>query len=194
MGMATDTETLREAFRSIPQIRSLDGASAERRSDLLCAAEEFAKVLRKLAVQQMRDSREILTTIQQSLGKAEQAYEAWQREQQRATASERQAKELATVLVGVLDLLDRMAASFESLDGMKEWARQTGQAVQLCLAEAGKVGLTALGSPGEPFDEKIHDIGQGGSPGHAGPWTVRAVVVRGYALNGQILRRAVVEL
>lgn len=186
-------ETLQEALRAIPQVTDPAAPSTGEISDLLSAAAEFSKLLRKLGVQQTREVRELLSSMQQPETQSEELREAWQREQQRAAASEQQLRRLADVLVATLDIFDRMLAAFQDQRGMEPWERQTRQAIDVCLHSAEKVGLVALGTPGEPFDIAIHDLEREIPPGHRGTVRVGTVVTRGYALNGKVLRRATVD-
>jgi molecular chaperone GrpE (heat shock protein) len=192
-GGDVELKTVQEALQSIPQVIDDPQTPAGNVTDLVDAAAEFAKLLRKLGVQQTREVREILSAFQEPSGQFEQLREAWQREQQRATESERQLGKLAEVFIAALDILDRMLTAFHQAGGMEDWERQTRQAVELCLHNAEKAGLVSLGSPGEPFDVAIHDLTRQVPPGHRGTVRVSTVVSRGYALNGNVLRRAQVD-
>lgn len=187
-----DLNAIRESLESIPKIMDPQAGSSEPAGDLFGAAEDFAKVLRKLGVQQMRDSRELLASIQSAFGDAGEVRAAWQKERQRATDSERQLKALTGAMVDTLDILDRMHSAFQSVGGMADWARQIEQALKVCLEKAERAGLVALGKPGEEFDEAVHDSPQPLPAGQRRP-TITTVSIRGYALNGQVLRRATVE-
>jgi NTP pyrophosphatase (non-canonical NTP hydrolase) len=187
-----DLNVIRETLRSIPEIVDPQAGPPPPPGDLLGSAEDFAKVLRKLGVQQMRDTRELLAGVQGALGESGEIRDAWQKERQRATESERQLKALARVMIDTLDILDRMHSTFHSVGGMEDWARQVEQALEVCFEKAERVGLVPLGKPGEEFDEAVHDSPQPLPPGRRRP-KVTAVSTRGYALNGQILRRATVE-
>lgn len=187
-----DLDAIREALRSIPEVAAPHAGLPQPTGDLVGSAEDFAKVLRKLGLQQMRDTRELLASMQSALGESGEIREAWQKERQRAIASERQLKALAMVMVEALDILDRMHSTFRSVSGMEDWAGQVEQALDLCLQRAERAGLAPLGRTGEEFDEAIHDSSRPLSPSSRRP-TVTAVSTRGYALNSQILRRATVE-
>jgi molecular chaperone GrpE (heat shock protein) len=189
-----ELDEIREVLRSVPLVVDGEAAGGEETADLLGAAAEFAKVLRRSGVQQLRDSRELVATLQEPLAKVEEVRAAWQREQQRAVESERQRKELAKVVIGALDILDRLLAAFQSISGMEDWAEQTENAIRSCLRQADKVGLVALAAPGEPFDESVHDANQRLGGRRRGDLRIKAVPVRGYALNGQVLRRATVDV
>ena len=187
-----DLNSIRETLRLVPEVVDSQVDPPQPPGDLLGSAEDFAKVLRKLGVQQMRDTRELLASVQGALGESGEIREAWHKERQRATESERQLKALARVMVDTLDILDRMHSTLQSVGGMEDWARQVEQALDLCLQKAERAGLVPLGKPGEEFDEAIHDSLQPLPPGRRRP-IVMVVPMRGYALNGQILRRATVE-
>jgi predicted NBD/HSP70 family sugar kinase len=190
-----ELSSVQQALRSIPRVDD-DAASEPAESgvtDLLGAATEFSKLLRKLGIQQTREVRDILSTIRSGDPQSEQVREAWQREQQRASGSEQQLSRLAEVLIGTFDILDRMLAAFADAGGMEDWELQARQAVDLSLHNAEKVGLVPLGSPGERFDVAIHDLVREVPRGHRGAVKISAVVTRGYALNGKVLRRAVVD-
>jgi len=188
-----ELETLQQALQSIPEVQ--DGTAAEGGdvADLLGVAAEFSKLLRKLGVQQTREVRELLDALQVPGAPSEQVREAWQREQQRAAGSEQQLRRVSEVLIGTFDILERMLAAMEAQPGMREWEEQTRQAIDLCLHNAQKVGLVPLGAPGEPFDVAIHNLTREVPRGYRGPVRVGAVVTRGYALNGKVLRRAAVD-
>ncbi len=186
-------KTVQQALRSIPRVEEDDPAAEGEVTDLLGAAADFSKLLRKLGIQQTREVREILSTLQAGGGQGEQVREAWQREQQRAAGSEQQLRKLAEVLIGTFDILDRMLAAFQGAAGMEEWEQQARQAVKLSLHNAEKVGLVSLGVTGEPFDGTIHDLVREIPAGHRGGVRVGSVVTRGYSLNGQVLRRAEVD-
>jgi molecular chaperone GrpE (heat shock protein) len=188
-----DLERLKAALLSIPLMEDADGAAVPAVSDLLCASEDLIRTLRKLGVQQMRDSRDLLAALERPGPEVAQLRDAWQREQQRAVESERQLKALARAFIATFDVLDRMAAAFRTL-GMEDWAVQTTEAIHLCLGHAEKAGLVTLGTPGEPFDETVHDLSRQPAGPARGPLRVDAVASRGYALNGQVLRRAAVEV
>jgi len=192
-GGDVELKTVQEALRSIPQIVEDTEVPTGKVTDLVDAAAEFAKLLRKLGIQQTREAREILSALQEPGGQSEQLREAWQREQQRATESERQLGKLAEVFIAALDILDRMLAAFQQAGGMEGWEQQARQAVELCLHNAEKIGFVALGSPGEPFDVAIHDLTRPVPSGQRGTVRVSAVVSRGYSLNGKVLRRAAVD-
>lgn len=191
-----DLRELRDALRALPQARDAETAAEDGVGDLLTAAGEISRALRRLGVQQMKDSREVLAACNSLKGQAgdvEPLRAAWQREQQRAADSERQQKELARVVIATLDVFDRMLSAFRSLEGMRDWAEQSELAIARCLRQADRAGLAALGTPGEPFDETIHDGGQH-LDGGGGTLVVESVAIRGYALNGQLLRRARVNV
>jgi molecular chaperone GrpE (heat shock protein) len=183
--------TVQDALRAIPEVTEAPPASGEV-EDVLGAAAEFSKLLRKAGIQQSREVREMLSSLQEPGGQSEQIRDAWQREQQRATGSEQQLRKLAEVLIATLDILDRMVAAFEPAH-MEEWRVQTRQAVDLCIHNAEKVGLVPLGIPGEPFDIAVHDLTREVPRDHRGPIQVGSVITRGYSLNGKVLRRAEVD-
>lgn len=178
---------------SIPQVEEAAPGPSGEVTDLLGAAAEFAKILRKLGIQQSREVRELLSTLQEPIGQFEQVREAWQREQQRAAESERQLGKIAEVLIGALDIFDRMLTAFQQAGGMEDWEQQTRQALELCRNSAEKVGLVPLGNPGEPFDVAIHDLARQVPPDYRGTVRVSTVVSTGYALNGKVIRRSTVD-
>jgi molecular chaperone GrpE (heat shock protein) len=185
-------QTVQQALGSLPQVNEPASAASEP-IDVLGAVAEFSKLLRKVGVQQTREVREILSSLQSSGSQTEEIRQAWQREQERAAASEQQLRKLAEVLIAALDILERMHAAFEAAPGMQEWAQQTRQAIDVALHNSKKIGLVPLGAPGEPFDVAIHDLESEVPPGHRDPVHVGSVTTRGYALNGKVLRRASVD-
>lgn len=184
---------LQQALRSIPQLEDPGAEPPAGVADALGAATEFSKLLRKLGSQQGRDAREILSALQKQDSQSGQIQQAWQREQERASASEQQLARMADVLVAAFDVLDRMLAALVAAGDMDTWEKQARQGIELCLHNAEKVGLVPLGAVGEPFDVSIHNLVRAVPPRHRGPVQVGAVVARGYALNGRVLRRAEVD-
>lgn len=181
-------ESVQQGFRSIPRVG--DSAPLAEIEDVLGAAAEFSKLLRKLGIQQVREVREALSSLQDPEG--EQIREAWHREQQRAAGSEQQLRKVTDVLISTFDILERMLTAFRAAE-MEEWEKQTRQAIEICLHDAEKVGLVPLGVQGEIFDAAVHDIARELPREPRAVLLVSAVVTRGYALNGKVLRRAAVD-
>ena len=121
------------------------------------------------------------------IGDADQAFVA------AAPEEEAQNRKLAEVLIATFDILDRMLSVFTPKGPTSELYSQTQQAIDLCLHNAGKVGLVALGEPGEPFDTAIHALTRELPHGQSSSLRVASVATRGYALNGKVLRRAEVD-
>jgi molecular chaperone GrpE len=186
-----DLNAVQEALRSTPRIEDdPQNASASADAiDVLGVAAEFSKFLRNVSEQQTREIREIAASVSDT----GRLHEALQREQERAAGSEQQLRKMAEVLIGTLDLFERMLAALSADPEMKPWETQTRQALELSLHNAAKIGFVALGTPGEAFDSSIHDLTREVPGGSAVEPRISAVLERGYALNGRILRRARVD-
>jgi molecular chaperone GrpE len=179
-------EPLQQALRSIPEIDEAAAAPSEKIEDVVGAVAEFSKLLRKAGIQQSREVREIVSSLAQN---PEEIREAWQREQQRAAASEQQLRKLAEAMIATLDILDRMLAEMASTN----WEAQIRQALDVSLHNVEKAGLVSFGKVGELFDPAIHDLTREIKQRPTVALCVSAVASRGYALNGKVLRRAAVD-
>jgi molecular chaperone GrpE len=90
-------------------------------------------------------------------------------------------------LLGVLDDLERAEAHGDLTGPFRAVADKVTMTLQ-------KVGLTAYGHEGEPFDPMLHEAVQHAtSPDVAGP-TVTAVLRRGYKFGERLLRPAMVAV
>lgn len=182
-------ESIRNALASLPEVE--EAKSEDDVHDLYSLTAGLTQVLRKMGVEQMRGSRELLNALE-PLGEAAEVHAAWQREQERATESERQLARLAGVLIGALDSIARFASLLREAEGLEEWAVQLDKAVDVCHRDGEKAGLVPLADRGDRFDEAAHDT-VSEAPAGTAPVIAR-VVMQGYALNGRVLRRATVEV
>lgn len=102
-------------------------------------------------------------------------------------------KKFAGELLPVIDNLER---ALESGDKENEAAKALLEGVELTLqtfiSTVEKFGLTVINPVGEAFNPELHQaIGMQASPDHE-PNTVMIVMQKGYSLNEQVLRPAMV--
>ena len=98
-------------------------------------------------------------------------------------------EKLAQELVPVKDSLDLAVENAAKVDRTALIAGQ--EATQRLLTKAFvKLGITELNPLGEPFDANQHEAMMAQASSTAEPGSVLAVVQRGYALNGRLLRAA----
>ena len=147
-------EDLRQRLASLPEVPE---PTSEPMSDLLSVAEEFAKLLRKLGIQQTRSGTDLLGSVKDSMSRLDDVHQAALDARDRAVQAERQAEKLALVLVGHLDLLERAVGVMREAGGMASWVEQLEKGIDQSLAEASKWGLVAVGQPGDLFDPEVHD-------------------------------------
>ena len=187
-----DLQELQSKLASLPEIADPD-QPPQAGSDLLSVAEEFAKLLRKLGIQQTRSGTDLLGSVKDSMSRLDEVHQAALDARDRAVQAERQAEKLALVLVGHLDLLERAVGVMREAGGMASWVEQLEKGIDQSLAEASKWGLVSVGRPGDVFDPEVHDsVNQ--IEGSAAVAEVRRALRRGFMLNGRLLRRAQVEI
>ena len=147
-------EDLRQRLASLPEVPE---PTSEPMSDLLSVAEEFAKLLRKLGIQQTRSGTDLLGSVKDSMSRLDDVHQAALDARDRAVQAERQAEKLALVLVVHLDLLERAVGVMREAGGMVSWVEQLEKGIDQSLSEASKWGLVAVGQPGDLFDPEVHD-------------------------------------
>jgi len=184
---------LAEIRRQLAALPEIQEASGETVHDLLSVAGEFAKLLRKLGVQQTRAGTDVVGSVRESMARLDDVHQAALDARDRAVRAERQAEKLATALIAHLDLVERAAAVMREAGGMNSWIEQFEKAEGQTLAEAAKWGLTTTGHEGETFDTSVHDALNEIEPTDAAV-NVHRVQRRGWMLNGRVLRRARVEI
>ena len=103
------------------------------------------------------------------------------------------ARAFATTLLPVIDNLERAIAAAENTpdeslkSGVAMILRQMTEAFE-------KRGITPIDRLGEKFDPNLENAVMQGSPEEGEPGTVCAVLLKGYQLEGTVLRHAMVKV
>jgi len=131
--------------------------------------------------------------------KARQYLASWQRtqadfdnyrkrvQQERRDAMELAHSSLVAKLLGAIDDLERAFTRPTEERGTAEWVEGVRLATAKLVAALESEGLSVIQAVGQPFDPRYHDAVMR-QPGEDG--VVMAVLQKGYALNGRVLRPA----
>ena len=110
----------------------------------------------------------------------------------RADAFAEGQRSVATAMLAVLDNLERaLAAPAAEGDSLRTGVEMTHKQM---LAAYEKRGVTVIDRLGEKFDPNLEDAVMQGSSEEGEPGTVCAVFQKGYAMNGYLLRAAMVKV
>lgn len=116
-----------------------------------------------------------------------------QAQRDRQDAVERTRRQMLTLVIGVLDTLERALAFGEAPEGsakaLVDGLRMTQRQI---LDKLAALGVSPLESIGRTFDPRLHEAVAVVPPRHAGQpsGTVVAEVLKGYLLNDEVLRPA----
>ena len=110
----------------------------------------------------------------------------------RADAFAEGQRTVLTAMLAVLDNLERaLAAPAAEGDALRTGVEMTHKQM---LAAYEKLGVTVIDRLGEKFDPNLEDAVMQGSSEEGEPGTVCAVFQKGYAMNGYLLRAAMVKV
>ena len=185
-------DEIRNRLKELPDVRA-HGDDDRSSTDTMGIAAEFTKTLRKLGVQQTRADTTLMESINEATSRIDDVHQAALDARDRAVQAERQAENLAEVLIEHLDLLERAIGVMEEAGGLEKWVGTLRKGANGTLAAAAKWGLVSVGLPGEPFDPSVHDSTNQIERTDE-TVVVRATARRGYLLNGRVVRRAEVEI
>lgn len=98
------------------------------------------------------------------------------------------------VIAAMLPVLDNLERALEAAG--EESPLKTGVALTLrTMTDAlEKLGVTVISRQGEPFDPNLEEAVLQGTEEEGEPGTVCAVLQKGYALNGTVIRHAMVKV
>ena len=101
-------------------------------------------------------------------------------------------RSVATAMLAVLDNLERaLQAPAAEGDSLRTGVEMTHKQM---LAAYEKLGVTVIDRLGEKFDPNLEDAVMQGTAEEGEPGTVCAVFQKGYAMNGYLLRAAMVKV
>ena len=154
-----------------------DAAAAEGEQEAVARLEAEVAEARDQALRAQADAQNAARRAEQEVEKA------------RKFALEGFAKEL-------LPVVDNLERALEAASGDDEAVKAIAEGVDLTLKSfqgaLGKFHIEALDPLGEPFDPNLHQAMSMVENGDVEPNTVIAVMMKGYTLNGRLLRPAMV--
>ena len=154
-----------------------DAAPAEGEQEAVARLEAEVIEARDQALRAQADAQNAARRAEQEVEKA------------RKFALEGFAKEL-------LPVVDNLERALEAASGDDEAVKAIAEGVDLTLKSfqgaLGKFHIEALDPLGEPFDPNLHQAMSMVENGDVEPNTVIAVMMKGYTLNGRLLRPAMV--
>ncbi|MCB1854024.1 MAG: nucleotide exchange factor GrpE [Halieaceae bacterium] len=169
------------------QARENDPAAGEADAQDAAAAEGEQEAVARLEA-------EVIEARDQALRAQADAQNAARRAEQEVEKARKFALEgFAKELLPVVDNLER---ALEAASGDDEAVKAIAEGVDLTLKSfqgaLGKFHIEALDPLGEPFDPNLHQAMSMVENGDVEPNTVIAVMMKGYTLNGRLLRPAMV--
>ncbi|MCP5203986.1 MAG: nucleotide exchange factor GrpE [Pseudomonadales bacterium] len=169
------------------QARENDPAAGEAGAQDAAAAEGEQEAVARLEA-------EVIEARDQALRAQADAQNAARRAEQEVEKARKFALEgFAKELLPVVDNLER---ALEAASGDDEAVKAIAEGVDLTLKSfqgaLGKFHIEALDPLGEPFDPNLHQAMSMVENGDVEPNTVIAVMMKGYTLNGRLLRPAMV--
>lgn len=101
------------------------------------------------------------------------------------------ARAFATTLLPVIDNLERAIAASGEGDSLRSGVEMVLR--QMCEAFE-KRGITPISRKGEKFDPNLENAVMQGAPEDGEPGTVCEVLLKGYQMEGAVLRHAMVKV
>ena len=150
------------------------------------AADEVSQLKEQLRVSEEK-ARQYLANWQRTQADLENYRKRVQ--QERRDALELAHSSLVAKLLGAIDDLERAFTRPAEERGTAEWVEGVRLATAKLVAALESEGLSVIQAVGQPFDPRFHDAVMR-QPGENG--VVMAVLQKGYALNGRVLRPAAV--
>ena len=180
-----------------PEQTEETGAAQPRENDPVAAGEAGAQDAAAAEGEQEAVARleaEVIEARDQALRAQADAQNAARRAEQEVEKARKFALEgFAKELLPVVDNLER---ALEAASGDDEAVKAIAEGVDLTLKSfqgaLGKFHIEALDPLGEPFDPNLHQAMSMVENGDVEPNTVIAVMMKGYTLNGRLLRPAMV--
>ena len=180
-----------------PEQTEETGAAQPRENDPVAAGEAGAQDAAPAEGEQEAVARleaEVIEARDQALRAQADAQNAARRAEQEVEKARKFALEgFAKELLPVVDNLER---ALEAASGDDEAVKAIAEGVDLTLKSfqgaLGKFHIEALDPLGEPFDPNLHQAMSMVENGDVEPNTVIAVMMKGYTLNGRLLRPAMV--
>ncbi|MCP5164785.1 MAG: nucleotide exchange factor GrpE [Pseudomonadales bacterium] len=173
----TDAAQARENDPAAGEADAQDAAAAEGEQEAVARLEAEVIEARDQALRAQADAQNAARRAEQEVEKA------------RKFALEGFAKEL-------LPVVDNLERALEAASGDDEAVKAIAEGVDLTLKSfqgaLGKFHIEALDPLGEPFDPNLHQAMSMVENGDVEPNTVIAVMMKGYTLNGRLLRPAMV--
>lgn len=152
-------------------------------------AEAQAMLLRLLA-----ESREEATSYLGDLKRVAADFDNFRKRTMREQSQtlDRATERVVERLLPALDSLDAALAIETDTDSGKKLLAGMENTRQQILTALGEEGLTVISTVGEKFDPAVHE--PIGAPAGQGELVVSEILRRGYAVNGRLIRAALVTL